>query len=243
MIVVISLILYNMFLRKEHAITINVDEKLELTKIANNIKNSINSSDTTDLNASNGLILASNQINSIQYLFFIYQKNIGLIQINLSTGQIISSTHLKINKPDNINIMFKKNGDFIVLDKNGDKKVFSTDTIRGYNTLSLEVETQSGPYLRFSNDTTNDIRFINRMIQDLDMYLTVEIINNNLPPFIKSKTEKYLGEYINGSVTQQQAQQAQQAGLQQNNLYNINCNIDLNNKPPVIKSCSLIQYS
>ncbi len=207
MIIVICLILYNMFFRKEHATSINIDEKLELTKIANNIKNTITSSDITDLNNSNGLILSSNVINSIQYLFFIYDKNIGIIQINLSTGQIISSSHAKINKPDNINIIFKKNGEFIISDKNDNKKLYTSNTLKGYNTLSLQVDalskTQSNPYLKFNNDNIDnfDTIYINRMLDDLYIYLNAEIINDNLPSFIKIKTEKYLTEYINGSTT------------------------------------------
>ncbi len=204
-IVIISLIIYNMFFRKEHAISINVDEKLELTKIANNIKNTINSDDTTDLNSSNGLILASNVINSIQYLFFIYEANIGLIKINLSTGEIISSIHAKINQP--IKVIFKKNGDFVI-NSNDNKKLYTINTIqKKYNRINLHIDTvaeiQNNTYLRFTVDDNSDTFLINTMIDELNIYLNADIINDNLPSFIKNKIEKYITEYKNSTISEQ----------------------------------------
>ena len=201
MIIIIGLIIYNMyFIKNEHASSIPVDQKLELVKTANNIKNIIISNDTKNLNNLTIFLLASNVINQIQYLFFIYNNNLGIVKVNLSTGRIETSKHVSITK-EPTKVLFKTNGDFVITNINDNKNLYATNTVnKKFDSLSLKfdgVKSIYSSYLLFQNSATNEqvTFFIDRFLDDINIYLGAEIIENDLPIQVKTKIENYLFEY------------------------------------------------
>ncbi len=198
MIIVISLIIYNMFFRKSEHLTSDteVDKKLEYLKSSYNIKNSIKSSNTNILNTSNIFLLASNVASSYQHLFFIYNNSIGMIKVNLSTGKIISSTHVNISK-SNIKILFQNNGDLAIINTTDNKNLYSSNTVnKGFNSLSIEI-VQNLLYFVFTNTETKDTDTfpVDRFLDDINIFLNADIIQNDLPIEIKRKVEQYLFQY------------------------------------------------
>ncbi len=140
-IIIIGFITYNMyFIKNEHASSIPIDQKLEFVKTANNIKNIIISNDTKNLNDSNIFLLGSNVINQIQYLFFIYNNNLGSAKVNLSTGKIESSKYVTVTK-ELTKILFKTNGDFVIANINDNKNLYATNTVnKKFDNLSLKFD-------------------------------------------------------------------------------------------------------
>jgi hypothetical protein len=201
MIIVIGIIIYNLYFTKnEYASSIPYDQNLESVKYANNIKNKITSDDTKNLNESNIFILASNVINQIQYLFFIYNNNLGMVKVNLSTGMIESSRHVTITQ-ESTKVIFKISGDLVILNINVDKILYATNTVnKKFDTLTIQFDSlklAETPYLLFRNTNTNEqtTYFIDRFLDDINIFLNADMVENNLPIQVKVKIQNYLTEY------------------------------------------------
>ena len=209
-IILMLYILYNTFYNKtEHLDSIpQLTANLQQMKDLYNIKSSFLSNDTTDLNSTNfGSLLSLDPTSDrgfIQYIFFVYDNNIGILSIDFNKKVITSTEFITIdeNRYGKVIVKFEKSGNFNIYDKNN-KQIFSTNTNKKYKTLTLKIDKAFNglAYLYYEGDNVTEYT-VNRLLSDISILLSAsdQTDINELPIEFKKYIYKYIKNIFNNST-------------------------------------------